>query len=99
MKRFSKAAAYLKALAHPTRLMIISQLQQGRKCVGDIRELARVRQSNVSQHLMQLRALKIVACQKRGRTKCYRLINRSAVIKMLRSLSDAGVLAQEGRRR
>ena len=72
----------LKALAHPTRLMIVEELLRGEKCVNDITELLKVRQPNISQHLYILKASNIVNCKREGKMKCY-FLRKPELIKNL----------------
>ncbi len=63
--------AILKALAHPTRLQIVTELQQGTKCVTDIHEILPASQANISQHLTILRNAEIVDFTQEGSQRCY----------------------------
>jgi ArsR family transcriptional regulator len=72
----------LKTLAHPARLMILSELLTGVHCVNDMRELLDVPQPNVSQHLAQLKKSGLVASYRDGATRCYYL-TRPAFVKAL----------------
>ena len=73
---------FLKALGHPTRLMIVEELLRGEKCVNDITELSNVRQPNISQHLYILKASRIVNCKREGKMKCY-FLQKPGLIKNL----------------
>ena len=68
-----KRVAVLKALAHPTRLLLTERLMQGELCVGELRDLVGDDVSTVSKHLLILRQAGVVACQKRGLNVYYRL--------------------------
>ena len=70
---YRKAAAFFKALSHPTRVAIVSELLKGEKCVSDIRELVKARQPNISQHLSLLKLSGIVEWRQEGKKKCYSL--------------------------
>lgn len=63
----------MEALAHPTRLAILSELLKGVKCVGTIQDLLGTPQANVSQHLAVLRRQGLVSCHKDGKLRCYYL--------------------------
>ncbi len=76
----------LKALGHPTRLMIVEHLLKGEKCVNDITELLNVRQPNISQHLYILRASSIVNCKREGKMKCYFLQKPELIKNLVRIL-------------
>ena len=75
-------AELLKALGHPTRLMIVEELLMGEKCVNDITELLNVRQPNISQHLYILKASNIVNYKREGKRKCY-FLQKPELIKNL----------------
>ena len=61
----------LGVMAHPTRMMILTELAEGMKCVGDIQELLAVPQPNVSQHLAILKKSGLVVSHKAGVSRCY----------------------------
>ena len=63
----------IKALAHPSRLLIIEALHDGEKCVCDLRDLTGSDLSTVSKHLAILRSAGLVSSQKRGLRVFYRL--------------------------
>jgi len=65
-ERTSQWAETLRAAAHPVRLMILAELLEGSKCVTDIRELLKARQTNVSQHLSALEYTGLVAFSREG---------------------------------
>lgn len=62
-----------KALAHPTRLLIIDELRDGPRSVGDLVEELGLRQSNLSQHLGILRSQGLVISRRDGQAVYYRL--------------------------
>ena len=70
---YEKQSQIFKALAHPTRLMIVDSLLRGEKCVGDIQELLKSSQPNVSQHLSILKNSGIVDFCQRKNLRCYYL--------------------------
>lgn len=63
----------LRAIAHPTRMMILMELKGGMKCVNDIQELVEIPQPNVSQHLAVLKETGLVMSHKDGVSRCYHL--------------------------
>ncbi len=71
MRNYKNISAFFKVLSHPTRLMIVKELLNGKKCVSDIRDLIKARQSNISQHLSLLKLNNIVAYKQKGKMKCY----------------------------
>lgn len=64
-------AEILKALAHPTRLQIVTELLKGTKCVTDIQDILPASQSNISQHLTVLRHANLVDFAQDGSLRCY----------------------------
>ena len=71
--RYKARAEIVKALAHPTRLMIVDRLAAGECCVCDLQALAGADISTVSKHLTVLKKAGIVADEKRGLWVFYRL--------------------------
>jgi len=64
--QFKAQAKIIKALGHPTRLMIIDELAKGERCVRELTELAGSEMSTVSRHLAQLKEAGILEDDKRG---------------------------------
>ncbi|MFP3898512.1 MAG: ArsR/SmtB family transcription factor [Dehalococcoidia bacterium] len=77
-------AAFFNALADPTRLKLIKQLQrQGDRhalCVSALAHLLEVSQSAVSQHLRVLKSIRLVRAERRGYHIHY-FINQDALDK------------------
>jgi ArsR family transcriptional regulator, virulence genes transcriptional regulator len=74
----AEAAAMLKELANPSRLLILCQLIDGEKSVGELCRAVALSQSAVSQHLARLREASLVDTEKRGQMVYYRLCNMEA---------------------
>ncbi|WP_424833857.1 ArsR/SmtB family transcription factor [Ruegeria sp.] len=68
-----KAAAFLKALAHQGRLMILCHLGTGERSVGELEALLNMRQAAVSQMLARLREEEMVTTRRDGKTIYYAL--------------------------
>lgn len=66
-------ARVLKAMAHPTRLFIVEELEKGEQCVCDLTAMIGADVSTVSKHLSVLRQAGIVLDDKRGNQVFYRL--------------------------
>ncbi len=66
-------AEVAKALAHPSRLLILDVLSEGERCVCDLTELVGADQSTVSKHLAILRRAGLVDFRKEGVMTFYRL--------------------------
>jgi ArsR family transcriptional regulator len=74
----AEAAAMLKELANPSRLLILCQLVDGEKSVGELCRTIGLSQSAVSQHLARLREASLVDTEKRGQMVYYHLCNMEA---------------------
>ena len=70
---FVERAAVLKALAHPSRLMMVDELSRGERCVCELTELVGADISTVSKHLSLLKDAGIVDCERQGVKVFYRL--------------------------
>jgi DNA-binding transcriptional ArsR family regulator len=66
-----EASALLKALANRHRLIIICQLSEKERSVGELAELLNIRDSTVSQHLALLRKGGLVTARRDGQTIWY----------------------------
>src|SRR5271165_4262183 len=65
------ASEFLKALAHESRLMILCNLLDGEKSVGELEDFLSLRQSTVSQQLARLRLEGLVSARRDGKTIHY----------------------------
>ena len=65
----------LKAMAHPLRWRILCTLGKGELSVGEIVDKIGTSQSNISQHLEQLRNKNIVAARKEANRIFYSIRN------------------------
>ncbi len=70
---YESRAKIIKALAHPTRLFIIEELQKHERSVGELTAMIRADTSTVSKHLSVLKNAGIVADEKRGTSIYYQL--------------------------
>jgi DNA-binding transcriptional ArsR family regulator len=69
-----KARAHvIKALAHPSRIVIAEALSEGERCVCELTELVGADISTVSKHLSVMKASGLVEVEKRGLNQFYRL--------------------------
>ncbi len=66
-------AGVIKAMAHPTRLFIIEELDKEERCVCDLTAMIGADVSTVSKHLTVLKQAGIVIDDKRGNQVFYRL--------------------------
>ncbi len=72
------AAELMKALSSENRLMLLCQLADGEKTVGDLAESLGLRQAAVSQQLALLRKDGLVSARREGRLMHYSLTGREA---------------------
>lgn len=72
-QQFEERAKVMKAMAHPSRLMMIDELSRGERCVCDIQVLIGHDMSTVSKHLTVLKNAGIVEDERRGKQVYYRL--------------------------
>ena len=72
-RRYEARATVIKALAHPSRLIMVDELANGERCVCDLQKLVGSDMSTISKHLSVLKAAGIVEDDKRGLQVFYRL--------------------------
>lgn len=73
-----EASALLKALSNRHRLLIICQLIDGERSVGELAEFLNLRDSTVSQHLALLRKDGLVAARRDAQTIFYSIASAPA---------------------
>ncbi len=73
-----RASDLLKALANRHRLLIVCQLIEGERSVGELADFLGIRDSGVSQHLALLRKDGIVAARRDGQTIWYSIASTEA---------------------
>jgi ArsR family transcriptional regulator, arsenate/arsenite/antimonite-responsive transcriptional repressor len=65
-------AAFAKALSHPARIAILSQLAKKNECIcGELVEVLPLAQSTVSQHLKELKNAGLIEGAVDGPRSCY----------------------------
>lgn len=74
-----EAAAVLRLMAHPSRLLLLCHLGEGERSVGELIASTDLAQAYVSQQLARLRTEGLVECTRRGREMRYRLADRRVV--------------------
>lgn len=82
-----EAARLLAALANPRRLMILCQLAEGERSVGELVPIVGVQQAALSQHLARLRAAGLVSTRRSSQMVFYRLASKAAVA-VINTLAD-----------
>lgn len=74
----TKASDLLKALANPHRLLIVCQLIEHERSVGELADFLMIRDSTVSQHLALLRKDRLVTSRRDGQTIWYAISSEEA---------------------
>lgn len=76
-QKADEAAAMLKSLAHPSRLLVLCALVEREHTAGELEQLAGLSQSAVSQHLAKLRNEGIVTTRRESQKIYYSLSNEA----------------------
>ncbi len=69
---YEARARVAKAMAHPSRLLILEALQERERCVCELTELVGADQSTVSKHLAVLKQAGLVEDRKQGTMTFFR---------------------------
>src|SRR5262245_10453850 len=93
----SQASAFLKALSHEARLIILCLLVEGEKSVSEIEQMLSLRQPSVSQQLAGLRAEGFVETRRKGKTSTIPWRGLRCVISLWRCMRR--FVSQNGRDR
>ncbi len=75
----AQAAKLLRTLGNERRLMILCQLTDGERSVGELQPVVGLSQSALSQHLAVLREEGVVTTRREGQTIWYRIEDPAAV--------------------
>lgn len=78
MENARRAAAFLKAIGHESRLVILCTLAEGEKSVGELERLLKQRQAGISQQLARLRSEGLVKARRDGKMVHYSLSSDEA---------------------
>jgi DNA-binding transcriptional ArsR family regulator len=73
-----RACNLLKAMANPARLMVLCQIAEGEKSVGELERSVGLSQSGLSQHLAVLRSKELVTTRREAQTIYYSLASQEA---------------------
>jgi ArsR family transcriptional regulator len=87
VEKAETASAFLKAISHEGRLMILCHLVTGEKSVTELEDLLSARQAAVSQQLSRLRLEGLVVPRREGKAIYYRLADDRPK-KMLETVYD-----------
>jgi len=72
-QRYEARARIAKALAHPSRLLMLEAMEEKERCVCELTELVGADQSTVSKHLAVLKQAGLVEDRKEGVMVYYRV--------------------------
>ena len=73
------ATALMKVLANPDRLLLLCQLSQGEKSVGELDVLTGIQQPTLSQQLTVLREKKVAETRRKGKNIYYSVSSKPAL--------------------
>ena len=76
------ACRLLKVLSHPDRLMVLCQLSQGEKRVGELEDILGIVQPTLSQQLTVLRDEELVTTRRDGKSIYYQIASPQALAVM-----------------
>lgn len=79
LDRASVTTQFLKALSHPSRLVILCRLAEGPATVGEMEAMLGLPQAEVSKQLARLRADGLVTTRRDGRNITYSVKDDSTV--------------------
>jgi ArsR family transcriptional regulator len=74
IQAYEARALIIKALAHPSRLLIVDVLKTQDRCVGELTDMIGSDTSTVSKHLSVLKNAGIVSDTRKGTTIYYTLL-------------------------
>lgn len=77
-ERAGRASQLLSAMSNQKRLMILCQLVEGERTVGELAERLGVRQSTISQHLALLKKDGFVESRRDAQSQIYSLVGSEA---------------------
>lgn len=80
-----RASAMMKTLGHSGRLMVLCNLADGERAVGELAEDVGLSQSTLSQHLARMRSEGLVTTRRESQTIYYRLADGD-VHKLIKSI-------------
>ena len=71
--QYEARAKIIKAIAHPSRLFIIEELEKGERCVNDLTDMIGADVSTVSKHLSVLKNAGLIGDKRSGNNIFYYL--------------------------
>jgi len=77
-EKADEASRLLTAMGNPKRLLVLCNMLDGEKSVGELADIAGLSSAALSQHLGKMRALSLVKTRREGQTIYYSLASREA---------------------
>lgn len=74
-----RACALMRVMSNPDRLLLLCQLSQGERRVGELEELLDIQQPTLSQQLAVLREESLVTTRRDGKQVYYSIDSRAAM--------------------
>jgi len=74
-----RACALMRVMSNPDRLLLLCQLSQGERRVGELEELLDIQQPTLSQQLAVLREVSLVTTRRDGKQVYYSIDSRAAL--------------------
>lgn len=75
----NRACALMRVMSNPDRLLLLCQLAQGERCVGELEALLDIQQPTLSQQLAVLREEALVSTRREGKQIYYSIASNSAL--------------------
>lgn len=75
----AEASSLMKVLANPDRLILLCQLSQGEKSVGELEQDTGIQQPSLSQQLSVLREHEVVSTRREGKSIYYSIASEPAL--------------------
>lgn len=72
-KNAANRSVVVKAMAHPTRLLVMERLTHGEQCVNDLTALAGCDVTTLSKHLAVMKKAGLLVCERRGVSIYYQI--------------------------
>ncbi len=90
-----KACGLMRVMANADRLMLLCQLSEGEKSVGELEDILNIHQPTLSQQLTVLREAELVQTRREGKNIFYSISSESALA-VMQVLSDQICNAKKG---
>lgn len=75
----NRACALMRVMSNPDRLLLLCELAQGERRVGELEELLDIQQPTLSQQLAVLREEALVSTRRDGKQIYYRIASEAAL--------------------